>query len=205
MSEMIFKIILIGDSSSGKTNIINRYISNKFVENSQPTIGVEMFSRDYLIDGDSIHAQIWDTAGQEKYNTLTSSYYKGAKGALVVYDVTQKATFDQVERYVNELKDNSDKNVFFALVGNKCDLEGNRMILKEEGEKLAQKLKIAFFEVSAKTGVGIENLFKYLIDGVYKKNSREFKSVATIEMDEIPNIKLNEPLITNYGGKKKCC
>ena len=205
MSEMIFKIILIGDSSSGKTNLINRYISNKFVENSQPTIGVEMFSRDYLIDGDSIHAQIWDTAGQEKYNTLTSSYYKGAKGALVVYDVTQKATFDQVERYVNELKDNSDKNVFFALVGNKCDLEGNRMILKEEGEKLAQKLKIAFFEVSAKTGVGIENLFKYLIDGVYKKNSREFKSVATIEMDEIPNIKLNEPLITNYGGKKKCC
>ena len=205
MSEMIFKIILIGDSSSGKTNIINRYISNKFVENSQPTIGVEMFSRDYLIDGDSIHAQIWDTAGQEKYNTLTSSYYKGAKGALVVYDVTQKATFDQVERYVNELKDNSDKNVFFALVGNKCDLEGNRMILKEEGEKLAQKLKIAFFEVSAKTGVGIENLFKYLIDGVYKKNSREFKSVATIEMEEIPNIKLNEPLITNYGGKKKCC
>ena len=205
MSEMIFKIILIGDSSSGKTNIINRYISDKFVENSQPTIGVEMFSRDYLIDGDSIHAQIWDTAGQEKYNTLTSSYYKGAKGALVVYDVTQKATFDQVERYVNELKDNSDKNVFFALVGNKCDLEGNRMILKEEGEKLAQKLKIAFFEVSAKTGVGIENLFKYLIDGVYKKNSREFKSVATIEMDEIPNIKLNEPLITNYGGKKKCC
>ena len=205
MSEMIFKIILIGDSSSGKTNIINRYISDKFVENSQPTIGVEMFSRDYLIDGDSIHAQIWDTAGQEKYNTLTSSYYKGAKGALVVYDVTQKATFDQVERYVNELKDNSDKNVFCALVGNKCDLEGNRMILKEEGEKLAQKLKIAFFEVSAKTGVGIENLFKYLIDGVYKKNSREFKSVATIEMDEIPNIKLNEPLITNYGGKKKCC
>ena len=152
MSEMIFKIILIGDSSSGKTNIINKYISNKFIENSQPTIGVEMFSKDFMIDDDSIHAQIWDTAGQEKYNTLTSSYYRGAKGALVVYDVTQKATFDKIERYVDELKDNSDKNVFVVLVGNKCDLEENRVILKEEGEKLAQKLKIGFFEVSAKTG-----------------------------------------------------
>ena len=205
MSEMIFKIILIGDSSSGKTNIINKYISNKFIENSQPTIGVEMFSKDFMIDDDSIHAQIWDTAGQEKYNTLTSSYYRGAKGALVVYDVTQKATFDKIERFIDEIKDNSDKNVFLVLVGNKCDLEENRVILKEEGEKLAQKLKIGFFEVSAKTGVGIENLFKYLIDEVYKKNNREFKSVATIEMDDIPNIKLNQPLITNPGQKKKCC
>ena len=204
MSEMIFKIILIGDSSSGKTNIINRYISNKFVENSQPTIGVEMFSKDFQIEDDSVHAQIWDTAGQEKYNTLTSSYYKGAKGALIVYDVTQKTTFDKIERYIDELKDNADKNVFMVLVGNKSDLEGNRMILKEEGEQLATKLKIGFFEVSAKTGVGIENLFKYLIDGVYKKNNREFKSVASIEIDETPKIKLDEPLVY-YGKKKKCC
>ena len=204
MSEMIFKIILIGDSSSGKTNIINRYISNKFVENSQPTIGVEMFSKDFQIEDDSVHAQIWDTAGQEKYNTLTSSYYKGAKGALIVYDVTQKTTFDKIERYIDELKDNADKNVFMVLVGNKSDLEGNRMILKEEGEQLATKLKIGFFEVSAKTGVGIENLFKYLIDGVYKKNNREFKSVASIEIDETPKIKLDEPLVY-HGKKKKCC
>ena len=204
MSEMIFKIILIGDSSSGKTNIINRYISNKFVENSQPTIGVEMFSKDFQIEDDSVHAQIWDTAGQEKYNTLTSSYYKGAKGALIVYDVTQKTTFDKIERYIDELKDNADKNVFMVLVGNKSDLEGNRMILKEEGEQLATKLKIGFFEVSAKTGVGIENLFKYLIDGVYKKNNREFKSVASIEIDETPKIKLEKPLV-GTGNKKRCC
>ena len=201
---MIFKIILIGDSSSGKTNIINRYISNKFVENSQPTIGVEMFSKDFQIEDDSVHAQIWDTAGQEKYNTLTSSYYKGAKGALIVYDVTQKTTFDKIERYIDELKDNADKNVFMVLVGNKSDLEGNRMILKEEGEQLATKLKIGFFEVSAKTGVGIENLFKYLIDGVYKKNNREFKSVASIEIGETPKIKLEEPLV-GTGNKKRCC
>ena len=204
MSEMIFKIILIGDSSSGKTNIINRYISNKFVENSQPTIGVEMFSKDFQIEDDSVHAQIWDTAGQEKYNTLTSSYYKGAKGALIVYDVTQKTTFDKIERYIDELKDNADKNVFMVLVGNKSDLEGNRMILKEEGEQLATKLKIGFFEVSAKTGVGIENLFKYLIDGVYKKNNREFKSVASIEICETPEIKLDKPLVYREKKKKYC-
>ena len=208
-AEMIFKIIIVGDLSSGKTNIVTQYISHKFVQDSQPTIGVEMFNKDFQINEDKVSAQIWDTAGQEKYNALTSSYYKGAKGAIVVYDITQESTFLKVEQFVKDLREKSDKNVYMILVGNKIDLEENRKISKEEGKKLADKLKMGFFEVSAKNGTGIEDLFKNLIDNVYEKNNREFKSMASIEIEMEDANKIN--LIpkndnnANIKKKKKCC
>ena len=208
-AEMIFKIIIVGDLSSGKTNIVTQYISHKFVQDSQPTIGVEMFNKDFQINEDKVMAQIWDTAGQEKYNALTSSYYKGAKGALVVYDITQESTFLKVEQFVKDLREKSDKNVYMILVGNKIDLEENRKISKEEGKILADKLKMGFFEVSAKNGTGIEDLFKNLIDNVYEKNNREFKSMASIEIEMEDANKIN--LIpkndnnVNIKKKKKCC
>ena len=208
-AEMIFKIIIVGDLSSGKTNIVTQYISHKFVQDSQPTIGVEMFNKDFQINEDKVSAQIWDTAGQEKYNALTSSYYKGAKGALVVYDITQESTFLKVEQFVKDLREKSDKNVYMILVGNKIDLEENRKISKEEGKILADKLKMGFFEVSAKNGTGIEDLFKNLIDNVYEKNNREFKSMASIEIEMEDANKIN--LIpkndnnVNVKKKKKCC
>ena len=208
-AEMIFKIIIVGDLSSGKTNIVTQYISHKFVQDSQPTIGVEMFNKDFQINEDKVSAQIWDTAGQEKYNALTSSYYKGAKGAIVVYDITQESTFLKVEQFVKDLKEKSDKNVYMILVGNKIDLEENRKVSKEEGKILADKLKMGFFEVSAKNGTGIEDLFKNLIDNVYEKNNREFKSMASIEIEMEDANKIN--LIpkndnnVNVKKKKKCC
>ena len=208
-AEMIFKIIIVGDLSSGKTNIVTQYISHKFVQDSQPTIGVEMFNKDFQINEDKVMAQIWDTAGQEKYNALTSSYYKGAKGALVVYDITQESTFLKVEQFVKDLREKSDKNVYMILVGNKIDLEENRKVSKEEGKILADKLKMGFFEVSAKNGTGIEDLFKNLIDNVYEKNNREFKSMASIEIEMEDANKIN--LIpkndnnVNVKKKKKCC
>ena len=208
-AEMIFKIIIVGDLSSGKTNIVTQYISHKFVQDSQPTIGVEMFNKDFQINEDKVSAQIWDTAGQEKYNALTSSYYKGAKGALVVYDITQESTFLKVEQFVKDLREKSDKNVYMILVGNKIDLEENRKISKEEGKILADKLKMGFFEVSAKNGTGIEDLFKNLIDNVYEKNNREFKSMASIEIEMEDDKKINlmpkNDNNVNIKKKKKCC
>ena len=208
-AEMIFKIIIVGDLSSGKTNIVTQYISHKFVQDSQPTIGVEMFNKDFQINEDKVSAQIWDTAGQEKYNALTSSYYKGAKGAIVVYDITQESTFLKVEQFVKDLREKSDKNVYMILVGNKIDLEENRKISKEEGKILADKLKMGFFEVSAKNGTGIEDLFKNLIDNVYEKNNREFKSMASIEIEMEDDKKINlmpkNDNNVNVKKKKKCC
>ena len=207
-AEMIFKIVIIGDLTSGKTNILTQYISHKFVQDSQPTIGVEMFNKEFEINQDKVSVQIWDTAGQEKYSTLTSSYYKGAKGALVVYDITQESTFLKAEQFVKELREKSDKDVYMILVGNKIDLEEKRKVLKEEGKKLADKLKIGFFEVSAKNGTGIEDLFKNLIDHVYEKHNREFKSMASIEIEEdekkVQLIQVNDNNV-NVKKKKKCC
>ena len=206
-SEMIFKIIIIGDLSSGKTNIISRYISNKFIQDSQPTIGVEMFSKEFKINEDTVIAQIWDTAGQEKYYTLTSSYYKGAKGALIVYDVSQRNTFLKVEKFVNDLKENCDKRVYTILVGNKIDLEENRTVSTEEGKSLANKLKMGFYEVSAKDGTGINNLFQKIVNEVYDKNNREFKSMASIEIMDSKDEKRFSLGGNNSGEskKKKCC
>ena len=203
-TEMIFKIIIIGDLASGKTNILAKYLTNTFKPNSTPTIGVEMKVKDFKIKEDLVKAQFWDTAGQEKYDSLTTSYYKGAKGALIVYDITQKSSFDKIESLLKKLRDNSNKNVSVILVGNKCDLEDNREVLKEDGEELAKKLKIKFMEVSAKTGENLDKLFQNLIDEVYEKYNKEFKSFASIEfMDDNKNINLNTN--NNPGKKKKCC
>ena len=205
-TEMIFKIIIIGDLASGKTNILSKYLTNTFEPNSTPTIGVEMKVKDFKIKDDLVKAQFWDTAGQEKYDSLTTSYYKGAKGALIVYDITQKSSFDKIESLLKKLRDNSNKNVSVILVGNKCDLEDNREVLKEDGEELAQKLKIKFMEVSAKTGENLDKLFQNLIDEVYEKYNKEFKSFASIEfMDDNKNINLNTNINNNPGKKKKCC
>ena len=203
-TEMIFKIIIIGDLASGKTNILAKYLTNTFEPNSTPTIGVEMKVKDFKIKEDLVKAQFWDTAGQEKYDSLTTSYYKGAKGALIVYDITQKSSFDKIESLLKKLRDNSNNNVSVILVGNKCDLEDNREVLKEDGEELAQKLKIKFMEVSAKTGENLDKLFQNLIDEVYEKYNKEFKSFASIEfMDDNKKINLNTN--NNPGKKKKCC
>ena len=205
-TEMIFKIIIIGDLASGKTNILAKYLTNTFEPNSTPTIGVEMKVKDFKIKEDLVKAQFWDTAGQEKYDSLTTSYYKGAKGALIVYDITQKSSFDKIESLLKKLRDNSNKNVSVILVGNKCDLEDNREVLKEDGEELAKKLKIKFMEVSAKTGENLDKLFQNLIDEVYEKYNKEFKSFASIEfMDDNKNINLNTNINNNPGKKKKCC
>ena len=205
-AEMIFKIIVLGDSSSGKTNIITRYIQNKFIGDSQPTIGVEMFVKEFNFNDDKVTAQIWDTAGQEKYNTLTSSYYKGAKGAFIVYDISLKSSFLKVEKIVDDLKEKSEKNVYMVLVGNKIDLEEKREVTKEEGKNLADKLKMGFCEVSAKNGMGIEDLFKNLVDKVYKKHNREFRSFASIEIDDSNKFGLTENNSnTDIKKKKKYC
>ena len=198
---MIFKIILIGDASVGKTKIIDKYISNEFTENSNATLGVEMYSKELQINQDKITAQIWDTAGQEKYASLTSSYYKSAKGAFVIYDITEKSSLNKAEKFVQDLRNESDKNIFIILVGNKKDLEEGRKITKEEGKNVAQKLNLGFAEVSAKTGEGIGDVFKNMINEVYRIYKNQFKSIANIEVIKTQKIEVSKTI----RKKKKCC
>lgn len=131
-------MVLIGDSGVGKSNLLLRFTKNDFLLESKSTIGVEFATRTVKIEGKSIKAQIWDTAGQERYRAITSAYYRGAVGALLVYDITKKVTFANVERWLNELKEHSDNDIVILLVGNKCDLRHIRAVSTEEGSSLAR-------------------------------------------------------------------
>lgn len=137
--DLLFKMIIIGDSGVGKTNILSRYTKDQFSNDFRSTVGVEFGAKKVEMFGIKVKNQIWDTAGQERYKSITNAYYKGAKGALVVYDITQKESFLNVKKWINELRMNGDKDVIIVLVGNKCDLEDNRMVSIEEGSELAKE------------------------------------------------------------------
>ena len=202
--EMMVKVIIIGDSSVGKTNIISKYLKNIFNEDSKATVGVEFGSKLFTIDGHNIKAQIWDTAGQEKYKAITGAYYKGSKGAFIVYDITRKETFDSVDRWINDLKCTADPKITIILIGNKCDLEHRREILKAQGEEKARSFGCAFLETSALSGDNIEKGFQTMITEIYKKFKNE-----TIVDDDLDNMGKAEDLKLNKTEdnkkKKGCC
>ena len=162
--DVLFKIILVGDTSVGKTNIINKYIKNEFKEDFYATIGVEFSHKQFMVDNHKIKAQIWDTAGQERYKAITSAYYKGAKGAFIVYDITRKQSFDSVEKWVADITSVADKKISIILIGNKSDLEDQRQVTKEQGQEKANKLQVAFLETSAFSGDNLEKAFGMMIN-----------------------------------------
>jgi Ras-related protein Rab-11A len=202
--EMMVKIILIGDSAVGKTNIMSKYLRGQFQENSKATVGVEFGSKLFKIDNHNIKAQIWDTAGQEKYKAITGAYYKGSKGAFVVYDITRKETFDATDRWINDLKISSDPKINIILIGNKSDLEDKRDVLKEQGEEKAKSFGCAFLETSAFNGDNIDKGFEMMISDIFKKfkeESLEEDDLGIIEKGE--DINLNKTKANNE--KKGCC
>jgi Ras-related protein Rab-6A len=156
MSVTRHKIIFVGDAGVGKTTIISRIMDNPFNENYEPSIGVDFMSKNLKYKGQNVKLQIWDTAGQEKYKGLIPSYVRNSSIVFVVYDVAVKTSFDNIPKWINFIK--TIENTTLVLCGNKIDLS-NREVKKEEGEALAQKEGIAFFEVSAKTDENIKNMF----------------------------------------------
>ena len=202
--EMMFKVVLVGDSFVGKTNIMSKYLKNEFHEDSKATVGVEFGSRQFNIEGHSIKAQVWDTAGQERYKAITSAYYKGAKGAFVVYDITRKGSFESVERWVNDLLSSGDKKITILLIGNKCDLEEQRQITKEQGEEKAAKLELAFLETSAFSGQNLDKAFEMIVNEIYKKFHEEMLAENDIDIIEGgKDINLSKKQENPEG--KKCC
>ena len=142
--DVLFKIILVGDSGVGKTNILNRYTKNEFNFDSKTTIGVEFGSKIFSVRDHSVKIQIWDTAGQERYRSITNAYYKGSKGAIIVFDLTRKETFDHVERWHDDISKSGEKDICIILVGNKCDLE-NRAVSTEDAQEKAKLLSNFIF------------------------------------------------------------
>ena len=201
--EMMIKVILIGDSGVGKTNIMSKYLKNQFMENSKATVGVEFGSKLFNHEGHKIKAQIWDTAGQEKYKAITGAYYKGSKGAFVVYDITRKETFASVERWVNDLKSTSDPKLTIILIGNKNDMEDQRQVTKEQGEEKAKSFGCAFLETSALSGDNLDKAFTLMVKEIFEK----FNSESTGE-EEGDSVKKGEDIKLEKATEKKkksCC
>ncbi|ANM60592.1 putative small GTP-binding protein [Arabidopsis thaliana] len=171
--EYLFKIVVIGDSAVGKSNLLSRYARNEFSANSKATIGVEFQTQSMEIEGKEVKAQIWDTAGQERFRAVTSAYYRGAVGALVVYDITRRTTFESVGRWLDELKIHSDTTVARMLVGNKCDLENIRAVSVEEGKALAEEEGLFFVETSALDSTNVKTAFEMVILDIYNNVSRK--------------------------------
>ena len=166
-SESLFKILLLGDSGVGKSCIIIRYIENNFSNNLMNSIGVDFKLKNIEIDSKKIKLQIWDTAGQERFKTITTSYYKGAHAILVVFDITDRDSFDHVRNWMADIDKFAKEGVLRILVGNKCDLMNNRQVSTEEAKEIANKYGIKYIETSAKDTINIDDLFistaKYLL------------------------------------------
>ena len=177
-SEFLFKILLLGDSGVGKSSIILRYIENNFSQNLMNSIGVDFKLKNIEVKGKKVKLQVWDTAGQERFRTITTSYYKGAQAIIVVFDITDRDSFEHVKNWMADVDKFAKEGVLRILSGNKCDLEHMRKISKDEGKELASKYGIQYIETSAKETTNIEELFfnttetflNKLISGGNKKN-----------------------------------
>ncbi|KAJ6929293.1 ras-related protein Rab11D [Populus alba x Populus x berolinensis] len=172
--DYVFKVVLIGDSAVGKSQILARFARNEFSLDSKATIGVEFQTRTLVIDHKSVKAQIWDTAGQERYRAVTSAYYRGAVGAMLVYDITKRQTFDHIPRWLEELRSHADKNIVIILIGNKSDLEDQRAVPTEDVNEFAQKEGLFFLETSALQATNVESAFMTVLTEIFnivnKKN-----------------------------------
>jgi len=158
-SDYLFKLLLIGDSGVGKSCLLLRFADDTYTESYISTIGVDFKIRTIELDGKTIKLQIWDTAGQERFRTITSSYYRGAHGIIVVYDVTDNESFNNVKQWLHEIDRYACENVNKLLVGNKSDLTVKRVVSTEQGKEFAESLGIEFLETSAKTSTNVEQAF----------------------------------------------
>lgn len=178
--DYLFKIVLVGDSAVGKSNLLSRFARDEFYPNSKSTIGVEFQTQKMEINGKEIKAQIWDTAGQERFRAVTSAYYRGAVGALLVYDISRRLTFESIGRWLNELHTHSDMNVVTILVGNKSDLKDAREVSTSEGKSLAEEQGLFFIETSALDSSNVSAAFQTVVREIYNILSRKVMQSSEI-------------------------
>uniref|UniRef100_A0A7S1G9L4 Ras-related protein Rab-1 n=1 Tax=Bicosoecida sp. CB-2014 TaxID=1486930 RepID=A0A7S1G9L4_9STRA len=167
--DLQIKLLTIGDSGVGKTCLLLRYANASFSPTFITTIGIDFKIKTIDLGGKRVKLQIWDTAGQERFRTITTSYFRGAQGILLVYDITDRGSFENINNWVRQIAQYGDKHVNKILIGNKCDMEGDRAVTKQEGEELAKQHNMPFFETSAKTDVGVGPAFSEIASQVMKR------------------------------------
>ena len=197
-AKTVYKIITLGDTFAGKSCIVNRFVQNEF-ENLSNTIGVDFFAKDFTFKDTTIKLQIYDTSGQEQFKSITANYYKRADGILFVFDLTREETFQNIQFWINEMKDQSDDftKVGLVLLGNKSDLVDAKKVEIKEGMALANTLGTKYFETSAQSGYNIQEAFQFLVEDIINKKMETGENVpAGVVLEEQKEIKTE---------KKKCC
>ena len=191
-------IITLGESSVGKSSIINRYVENNFDYNFVSTLGVDFRKKIININGENIRLKIWDTAGQEKFRSIQKQYYRNSDGILLVFDVTKFDTFNVLEEWINSIKNQTSNDIIVVLVGNKIDLN-NKVISDDDIKNFANDNKFKYFLTSAATGKNINEVFDYIVKEIYKIKSKKKKNDG--------NNNNNKNLKKNYikSNKKACC
>ncbi len=208
--DIIHKVVLVGDSGVGKSNLIGRFTKNDFSFETKATIGVEFAHKVLQVENSIIKAQIWDTAGQERYRAITSAYYKGAVGALVVFDITKRESFLSVVKWLREIYEGADmENIVVMLIGNKYDLQGEREVTTKEAVEYAQNNRLKYLETSALTAVNVEESFVAVVHDIYYSNNQgnyeACKDKSVFMKKESVAIRLERLEKKEREKKKACC
>ena len=198
--DYIFKVLLVGNSDVGKSSLILRYVDQIWNDVFVPTIGVDFKVKSLEIENKSIKLQIWDTAGQERFRNVISSYFKGEHGILLIFDITSRDSFKELENWLAEVEKNASTQILKILIGNKCDLEEEREISKDEGEAFAMRNGMQYIETSAKINTNVNEAFEAL-----SKIMVEYYSKKSSAINENKTIKMNKGTDITIPKKKKCC
>jgi Ras-related protein Rab-1A len=201
--DYLFKLLLIGNSSVGKSSLLVRFVDDIWEENFVPTIGVDFKLKTLDVNGKKVKLQIWDTAGQERFKNITASYYRGGNGVLVVYDITDRDSFTNLTSWLIEIEKNANKNVFKLLIGNKNDLESERKVTFNEGKEFADSNGMKFIETSAKTADKVYEAFELLTKEIIKNNLNKDKVITNKATER--KIELNKGADLNKKKKEGCC
>jgi len=206
-----YKIVILGDQHVGKTSILSKYRYETIEEGYAPTVGIDFLTKNVFLEDKTIRLIMWDTAGQERFKSLIPSYLKNAHSIILTFDITSKSSFNSLNKWLQEIKDHVQENVFIVICGNKIDLNNKRQVSKEEGEKFANERNLAYVETSATTGEGIKRLFDVITnsffdiglnDSISKENNNNNNKEKPIVLDpQISNDKNNDFKIKKGG----CC
>ena len=197
------QLLIIGDSSVGKTSINTRYANGTFKEEYLATVGLDYYTKDEIINNKTIQVKIWDTAGQERFKSLTQNYFRNAEGVLLVYDVTSTESFDNLKYWISSIKDNMEKknmHIPLIIIGNKIDMEDAREINRENAEKFAGENNYKYFETSAKTGVGVDDAIRELVNQVLNQAGSDDQ-----KQSRNGSVQIKENGGNSNEKKKGCC
>lgn len=200
-----YKIVTLGEGRVGKTSLTLKIAKNEFHDNEQSTVNANFLVRDIQVNGATVRLNLWDTAGQERFRALAPNYYRGAKGAVIVYDITDRSSFARVVSWVKELSVQADKDICICIAGNKCDRESERQIPKAEAIEYARSQGVSHFDTSAKSGKGVQELFQEISRLVMETQQKSKEERAPkVRSRAGKKIKIQNQT-TEQNQKKKCC